>query len=142
MVQYPRCEFKLSQGLPSRFPSLFLLDLTRVDDDVLKTIANIVEEYKSERDFWKNATCRILCDADAMLVLQYTNLQTGEIKLQAISDLSAQREVHIYPIVESDVEYITDSGEKISAKELNEYGLYLKIEDTYTATEISLKPQR
>ena len=120
----------------------FSCDLTRVDDDVLKTIANIVEEYKSERDFWKNATCRILCDADAMLVLQYTNLQTGEIKLQAISDLSAQREVHIYPVVESDIEYLTDAGEKISAKELNEYGLYLKIEDAYTATEFSLKPQK
>ena len=66
----------------------------------------------------------------------------NEIKLQAISDLSAQREVHIYPVVESDIEYLTDAGEKISAKELNEYGLYLKIEDTYTATEISLKPQK
>ena len=116
-------------------------DLTKIDEATFKEIADVLNGYKSERDFWKNSVCRILCDTDKMLVLQYTDIQTGEIKIQAISAESHQKEVHIYPAVEKNISYLSSNGEILSSEELESYGMYLPIEEIYLAAEIGLTPQ-
>lgn len=88
-------------------------DLTKWDDSLKKEMADFIAEYKKERHFWRDATCRIICDTDSVVALQYEN---GEkIKVVIYTCKLNQTELRIY----------TSRGKEILIKNPHDYCGYI-----------------
>lgn len=69
-------------------------DLTKWDENLKNEISGFIAEYKKDRCFWMNAICRIICDTDSVVALQYENC--GEMKIVVYTCEINQSELRIY----------------------------------------------
>jgi len=84
-------------------------DLTKFDSRLKKQIKDFISKYKEERGFWKDASCRILCDTESLLVLQYEN--GGEIRIVIYTFRTTQAGITVYPVIEKE-SYLVDGVER------------------------------
>lgn len=94
-------------------------DLTKWDEKLKKQIGEFITEYKKERDFWKDASCRIICDTERVVALQYEN--NGKIKIVVYTYNLKQSNLRIYPVVENR-SYVVDGTER-SYADIDENGI-------------------
>ena len=60
---------------------------------------DFVVSFKKDRAFWTGAVCRILCDSDGVLCLQYEN--AGELRLVFYTDKPHTKRITVYPVLEA-----------------------------------------
>ena len=106
-------------------------DLTKLEKDFKNSIREFIVKYKKERDFWMNASARILCDTDLFLAVQYE--YNKKIKVVVISFVTKQDSFTVYPVVEN--KDYTVNGEKKTYKELKEDGITInEVKNNYSYT--------
>lgn len=81
-------------------------DLEKLDDKLIKIFKSFIADYKNEREFWSGASCRILCDSQNYLALQYVN--GDEIKIIVFTHKVTQSSIRIYPCIEN-ADYMVDN---------------------------------
>lgn len=123
------CGF-FSGGAPA-----FSCDLTKLSSGVKDKFKNFISDFKKERSFWKDAACRILCDTESVLVLQYEN--NGEIKIVVYTFKLTQRSITVYPVVENR-EY-TVNGEVRSFEDIITNGIIIENPKNRYSYTITLK---
>lgn len=114
-------------------------DITRLSPTLKDNLRAFIASYKSESDFWNNAVCRILCDTEDFLVLQY---ETSEmIKVVVYSNLVKQSMFTFYPVINAcdDKTFSVTFNEKTSQRsacDLRENGIsfYPSEKNSYTFT--------
>ena len=128
-------------------PIGFSCDLTQVSDATIKDLADFIKEYKSEREFWKNSECHILCDTETVLALQFNDISFDTIKIFVYTKHPNQENITLYPFVEKvsgkySLEY--KNGDRVSKKtsDIMEEGItldasYLHITDNVTLKRVS-----
>ena len=112
-------------------------DLTELSEALTELLKVHIENYKSERGFWKESECHILCDTETMLVLQFCDRKTEKIKIYAYSVRPMQREITVYPYIEGSGSYSLN-GTVISSEELRENGVMLPVSDCFRASHVEL----
>ncbi len=126
-------------------PIGFSCDLTQVSSATIKELAEFIDTYKGEREFWANSECHILCDTPTLTVLQFNDKDYNEIKVYSYTGHPIQEYAQVYPFIEGNGSYtlIKDGCEsrEVSAEELNENGVcvlanYLHISDSFTLKRI------
>lgn len=106
-------------------------DLTKLEEKFKKSIKEFIREYKKDRDFWMNASARILCDTDLFLAVQYE--YNKKIKVVVTSFVAKQEAFTFYPVIEN--KDYTVNGEKKTYKELTEDGITInEVENNYSYT--------
>lgn len=73
-------------------------DLTQVSEATLDALADFICQYKSEREFWQSAECRILCSTPTLTILQFNDIEFNEIKIYAFTDKYHQDCTTVYPV--------------------------------------------
>ncbi len=73
-------------------------DLTNMDENLKKHLKEFIDNFKKERNFWKNASCRILTDIQSVLVMQYEN--NDEIKIVVYTNKVKQAALTLYPVTQ------------------------------------------
>lgn len=126
-------------------PVGFSCDLTQVSSATIKELSSFISKYKSERDFWKNSECHILCDTETVLALQFNDISFNNIKIFVYTKHPNQEKVTLYPFIEKlngkySLEY--QNGDRVSKKttEIMENGItldasYLHITDSVSLTK-------
>lgn len=126
-------------------PIGFSCDLTQVSSATIKELAEFIGKYKSEREFWANCECHILCNTPTLTVLQFNDKDYNEIKIYSYTEHPVQEYATIYPFIEENGNYsLIKSGcenRVVSTKELNENGVsllanYLHISDSLTLKKL------
>lgn len=126
-------------------PIGFSCDLTQVSSATIKELAEFIGKYKSEREFWANCECHILCNTPTLTVLQFNDKDYNEIKIYSYTEHPVQEYATIYPFIEGNGNYsLIKSGcenRVVSTKELNENGVsllanYLHISDSLTLKKL------
>ena len=126
-------------------PIGFSCDLTQVSSATIKELAEFIGKYKSEREFWANCECHILCNTPTLTVLQFNDKDYNEIKIYSYTEHPVQEYATIYPFIEGNGNYsLIKSGcenREVSTKELNENGVsllanYLHISDSLTLKKL------
>ena len=84
-------------------PIGFSCDLAAIPEKFFKALKESVAEYKSSREFWKRAECRILADSDRALVLQFSDARLEVIKLCAFGKSKHQKSVTVTPAVSAEI---------------------------------------
>lgn len=126
-------------------PIGFSCDLTQVSNATIKELTEFIGKYKSEREFWANCECHILCNTPTLTVLQFNDKDYNEIKIYSYTEHPVQEYATIYPFIEENGNYsLIKSGcenRVVSTKKLNENGVcllanYLHISDSLTLKKL------
>ena len=120
-------------------PVGFTCNLTRLSDGLLNDITEFIKKYKSEREFWMRSECRILCDTESMLVLQFNDRDFSTVKIVSLSAVTQQYYINIYPVIEGDGIYVADDGREFSPKQLDREGIFLPTGERYYASTMTFK---
>lgn len=99
-VQLPFLEAFLLGGVIG-----FSCDLTHLNEEHTAFLRELTDRFKAERDFWQNAECRILCDTNAMLALQYSDPALTKVKIFSIKRLCVQDGVTVHPVLDPEKRY-------------------------------------
>ena len=87
-----------------------------------------IEQFKATREFYKNASMRILHDTDNLTVIEYADADFNKIEIQIFTNIVKQSAVTVYPILNTYCKYICD-GEAWNGCELAQNGIEAKISD-------------
>ena len=126
-------------------PIGFSCDLTQVSSATIKELAEFINTYKGERDFWANSECHILCSTPTLTVLQFNDKSYDEIRIYSYTEHPVQEYATVYPFIEGNNSYMLAKqgceSRAISAEELNENGVsvlanYLHISDSFTLKKL------
>ena len=113
-------------------------DLTKISDKVFGILKEEIESFKSERDFWINSECRILCDTPSLLILQFSDYSMSNIKVFTYLKVPHQNEVTVYPKCSFFAQYEV-AGKVVSGEALFVDGYEIKLGDRYTSQSVTFK---
>lgn len=113
-------------------------DVTKLSPMVLSLLTEEIAKFKAERDFWAKSECRILCDTDSLLVLQFSDSDFNEVKLYSYVKVPHQNEVTVYPVLNYSAKYALAEG-TVSGSAIEEDGIVIPVGDRYTAAHLTLK---
>ena len=107
-------------------------DLTKLSDKHIDMLKEHIAKFKSERDFWDKAVCRILCSTDDLLVFQFSDIELNKIKLVAFYYKNMQNTARIYPVLDENKTYKIN-GVGFPGSELAEDGIEIQTCRNYRA---------
>ena len=119
-------------------PISFSCNLLSLKDDDFKYFADLVKEFKQNRDFLKNAVSKIICDTKNITAIEYMDAELKNIYITIFAKDTHQGSVTLFPEVDSTATY-EFGGEILSGAEIGEGGLKLPISSAYTALLVKLK---
>ena len=102
------------------------------------TLAELVANFKAERDFWLASECHILCNTDTLTVLQYNDRDFNKIKIFTFAKFPVQNYVTVYPKTEGDGVYKDQLGEEYTAALLDAEGIEVCIKKSFAANSVML----
>ncbi len=89
-------------GFFSGSPIGITTDLTKISCELLEKLKSVISQFKAEEPFWRKACCRIICDTNRVLALQYENDETVKLVVYTHKPMT-QINITIYPEIESGV---------------------------------------
>ena len=113
-------------------------DLNLLSADTFEFIKNAIAEYKNEREFWRNAVCRIIADSDSVYSFEYSSPDFDEIKILTFSEKRNISSIIVYPVLDFDAEYEIN-GKTVSAADIKENGIDIEIADNFECAKLELK---
>ncbi len=122
-------------------PIGFSCDLTKLSANTLAELKDFVAVQKADGDFWQNADCRVLCDTETLVVLQYNDRTLDRIELVVYSFRSMQHMARIFPRLDTSSDYLFN-GEIMSAEALANDGISVQIPGRYEAVRLTLIKQK
>ena len=86
--------------------------------------AEVIAEYKRERDFYRTATARILVDTDAILAIEYADTALSTCVIKLFTRVVHAKELILYPVLSASTAY-RFGGELRSGADIMENGILL-----------------
>ena len=116
----------------------FSCDIASFTQETKDRFKAVLDEIKRDREFWRTCECRILCDTEKQLVLQYNDRELDRVEITAYNLVLREQHFHQFcPVLDESANY--RYGEEIlSGKELAELGMTLPTSSCYTAKHITL----
>lgn len=108
-------------------PIGFSCDLTKVSDSVMENLRAFIDEFKKNRSFWMNASCRILADTEKLTVLQYSDESLTKNVVVTFLKNIMQREIQVFPALDMDAEYVLPDGTVRTGQEIDEEGVWTDV---------------
>ncbi len=112
-------------------------DLNGISENQLNLLKEFIKEYKIERDFLENAVCRIICDTENVLALQYSDILLKTVSIVIFSYKLRQSKITVCPVLDKEKEYVL-SGETLSGEQISENGITINANGNYRANSIKL----
>ncbi len=122
-------------------PIGFSCDLTKLTPDALAQFKDLIAAQKADNAFFAHADCRVLCDTETAVVLQYNDRNFERAELVVYSFRSMQHTIRVFPQLDILGNYMLD-GEIISAETLTNDGIPVIIPGRYGAVRITLTKQK
>ena len=118
-------------------PMGFSCDLTSFSKEHFAFLKKLVADFKADREFWSNAECRILCDTNSVLTLQYNDFAMKRIEIVSFAWKIHQRTACIYPVTAPGASY--RMGEKVlTSEQLTQDGITADLPGNYVAARKTL----
>lgn len=97
-----------------------------------------IKEFKENRDFFINATARILIDTDDIIAIEYANYDLSRIIIQLFTKNTYSDDIILYPIVNDSFNYILEN-KSVKGTELSEDGIQFKKLKNYSGCTVDLR---
>lgn len=120
-------------------PIGFSTDIASYPEEEKQALKKHIAKFKKEREFYKNATLRVIYDSQDITAIQYSDTQLNKIVIQIFCNVVNQQTVTVYPVLNNSAVYILN-GEEVLANKLCEDGIKTFVEDISTYTyELTVK---
>jgi len=130
------------KGYMSCGPIGFSCDLSLVSEKVRAELKAFVAQVKENRDFWKTAVARVLCDTKTMTIYQYSDMALNKAVLQLFPTDTTQEVGTVYPQLDAAKTYRVN-GELFSGAQLMAEGIEVTLhtdwDDHYPMFEVTLE---
>lgn len=113
-------------------------DLTALSDSVVKMLKEHIEDFKTNRAFWRKAGCHILTDTKTMQILEYRDEDFDRIELVVIKKRALQKTITLFPVLDANAKYCVNGGGSRLGAEIMENGIELALDSYYTAKFMSI----
>ena len=94
---------------------------------------------KADEEFRKTAVVRKLTDTATVTAYQYSDEGLSRIILQAITGLSVQSTLHVYPVLKPDAAYSVDGGDALSGAQIMAEGICMKTNTWHSMSQAELR---
>ena len=117
----------------------FSCDVASFTEETRALFKAAVEAFKKDREFWRTAECRILCDSTNQLVLQYSDRNLDRVEILVFTLTFREQQFNQFcPVLDESANY--QYGEEIrSGKDLAENGMTVPAVSCYTTSRVTLK---
>ena len=116
-------------------PVGFSTDIAAYPEEEKQALEAHIRQFKQDRDFYKNATFRILHDTDNLTAVQYANEGLNRLEVQVFSNVLNQDVLTVYPAADPDKTY--RYGETLlTGRELANNGITLSVADIDCVTAV------
>lgn len=105
-------------------PIGFSCDIAAFSEEYKNRWKEVIEQYKRERNFYKNAIARIIVDLDSITVIEYADINFDKCIIQVFVKTVYANEIVIYPFVDELSEY-TCSEIVMSGADIKENGILI-----------------
>lgn len=122
-------------------PMGFSCDIASFPDEYKKKWRDAIAEFKKNRDFYLNASARLLADTEEITVVEYSDKNFERCVIQIFTNGTHSNDITVYPALEKYAVYETD-GKEISGKELAEDGITIENVRRDDCIEIELRRKR
>ena len=102
----------------------FSCDVKSFSVEYKKRWKEVIEQYKRDRDFYKDATARILVDSEPITVIEYADTNLDKCIVQIFTKTVYANELIIYPVVDKSSVYLCNSNQ-LSGKDILENGILI-----------------
>lgn len=124
-------------------PIGFSCDLSLVSEKVRTELKAFIAQVKENRDFWKTAVARVLCDTKTMTIYQYSDMALNKAVLQLFPTDTTQEVGTAYPELDAAKSYRVNGSEPISGAQLMAEGIDVTLhtdwDDHYPMFEVTLE---
>lgn len=115
-------------GYMTSGPVGFSCDLRLFSDDARAHFKEKIAEIKKDREFWKTAVARILCDTKTVTTFQYSDVALNKIVVQLFTHETMQQHFRVYPVVDEARSYRTADGTVLTGRQIAEEGFAIETE--------------
>lgn len=113
-----------SEAFMSGGPIGFSCDIAAFPEEYKKRWGEIISECKLNREFYKNATARILVDSDSIIIIEYSDATLDRCVIQVYTKITYSKSLIIYPVLDASKEYLYE-GTLLSAKDIIDNGILI-----------------
>ncbi len=106
-------------------PIGFSCDLSKLSPSAFAHFKEFVAKVKKDREFWKTAVARILCDTESVTTFQYSDMALTKIVVQLFTDHTKQDGFTVHPVLDESKNYKVNGGEILSGREIAEEGIFI-----------------
>ncbi len=114
-------------------PIGFSTDIFDYPEEEKKLLKEHVAKFKQDRDFYKDATMRILHNGENITVIQYSDTDLKRAIVQVFCQIVHQGKITVYPVLNGDLTYSVD-GKTFTGKEIMQNGISIETEDLQAFT--------
>ena len=98
-------------------------DLNLLTPEVRGELKEFIAGVKQNREFWRTAVARILCDTPAVTALQYSDMELKRVVVQLFCHQPTQNSFCLRPVVDEKKTYRLSTGEMLTGKEIAREGV-------------------
>lgn len=111
-----------TQGFSIGGPLGYSCDIASFPTEEKERIRRLIAEYKQEREFYAQASARLLVDTDDVIVIEYADEKLERIEIQFFTKLIYMDSLTVYPAVNENIVYEYNNT-RIIGKEIKEKGI-------------------
>lgn len=119
------------KGFMTCGPVGFSCDLSLVSEAVRSEFKNYIAKIKENRDFWRTAVARIICDTPSVTTFQYSDMDLSQVVIQLFTSQTAQDHFTVYPELDPSKNYCINGERVLSGKEIMDEGIELSTPEWY-----------
>ena len=127
------------QGFLTGGPIGFSCDLNSLSETAVADLKEFIAIIKQDREFWKQAECRILADTESVLVLEYSDCAFERAEVVVYTDRIRQNGLTVYPTINIEKEYMVNDETLISGIQIEKEGIHIELDGNYRAKRLSFK---
>ena len=105
-------------------PFGFSCNIAEFSEEYKNRWSSVIENYKKTRNFFKNASARVLVDNDGITVIEYSDSKFEHCYIQIFTRTVYSNELIIYPKVDASEVYLCGE-DKIPGDEILSDGIFI-----------------
>lgn len=117
------------EGYMTAGPIGFSCDLSKFSKKATEDFKTFIAKVKENREFWKKAVARIICDTPTLTAYQYSDMDLTKVVIQVFTGETMQQTFTVIPELDENKKYSISGGEIRSGKEIMDDGILIETKE-------------